>query len=212
MDYDFNYNTSRPHLEIREYGRNIQLMIDYTKTIEDREERNKAANTIVHIMGYLNPHLRDINDFKHKLWDHLFMISNFELDVDSPYPKPNPEELMAKGDRLDYPQQKIKAKHYGKVVEKMIEAAIELEESPEKEYLVEGIANFMKMSYKNWNNNILNDEEIMIDLKKLSDGKLILDIENTQLRYVSPDSPNKNHRHKNYRNKNNNNKYRNRKR
>ena len=117
------YNTQLPHLEIPEYGRNIQVMIDHCITIEDRDERNKCARAIIQIMGQLNPHLRDIADFTHKLWDHLFLISKFKLDVDSPYPRPSAETFTTKPLVVPYPASKIKYKHYGKTIERIIDVA-----------------------------------------------------------------------------------------
>ena len=111
-----DYNTSLPHMIIPEYGRNIQKMIDFAVSVEDREERNKVAQAIINVMGQLNPHLRDVTDFKHKLWDHIFIISDFKLDVDSPYPKPTRETFQTKPERVMYPSNDIRYKHYGKTV------------------------------------------------------------------------------------------------
>lgn len=166
------YNSSRPRLIISEYGRHIQKMIDYAVGIPDREERNKVARAIVGVMGQLNPHLRDVTDFKHKLWDHLFFISNFKLDVDSPYPIPNAETLSQKPKKIPYPSNQIKFKHYGKTVEVMIEKAKNMEDGPHKEAFINTIANFMKMAYMNWNRDTVSDEVIFEHLKMLSGGAL----------------------------------------
>lgn len=173
MEYD--YNTTRKKLILPEYGRNIQKMVDHIMTIEDRDERNKAAKTIIAVMGNLNPHLRDINDFKHKLWDHLAIISDFKLDIDSPYELPKQEELDAKPKKLDYNQKSIRYKHYGHSIVLMIEKAVEMEEGEEKKDLVKMIANHMKKSYLTWNREAVSDEEIFGDLKTLSKGRLELD-------------------------------------
>ena len=141
MEYD--YNTTSKKLILPEYGRNIQKMVDHIMTIEDRDERNKAAKTIIGVMGNLNPHLRDINDFKHKLWDHLAIISDFKLDIDSPYELPEPEELYAKPKKLEYNQKSIRYKHYGHSIVMMIDKAVEMEEGEEKKDLVKMIANHM---------------------------------------------------------------------
>jgi hypothetical protein len=170
MPYD--YNTSRNRLILPEYGRNIQKMVNHIKTIEDREERNKAARTVIGVMGNLNPHLRDVSDFKHKLWDHLAIISNFELDIDSPYDTPAKESLQSKPGRVDYNQHKIKYKHYGRSITLMIEKAVELEDGEEKEDLIRMIAYHMKKSYLTWNREAVSDEEILLDLKTLSKGRL----------------------------------------
>jgi hypothetical protein len=159
-------------------------MIEYTLTIEDREKRSKAANAIVSIMALLNPHLREITDYKHKLWDHLFIISNFKLDVEAPYPMPSPDTLMEKPKRIPYPSKNIKYKHYGKTTELMIQEIIKMEEGPIKESMVEKIANFMKMSYLIWNRDSVDDQQIIEQLRILSEGQLHLK-ENTQLELTS---------------------------
>lgn len=166
------YNTSRSKMSISEYGRNIQKMIEYTATIEDKEKRNRLAKAIINVMGQLNPHLRDVNDFKHKLWDHLFIMSDFKLEVDSPYPIPSRDILEVKPEKLSYPHKNIKYKHYGKNIELMIVKAIEMEESDEKNILIKMIANQMKKSYIAWNKESVTDETIFEHLEKLSNGKL----------------------------------------
>jgi hypothetical protein len=168
------YNSLRPKMIIPEYGRNIQKMVEHAMTVEDREERNKIASAIISVMGQLNPQLRDIADFKHKLWDHLFIISNFKLDVDSPYPKPEPSILTEKPDKVDYPSNKIKVKHYGKIIEGIIDKAQTYEEGDEKQVLVASLANLMKRTYLNWNKDSVDDDVIRKDLLKLSGGKLTL--------------------------------------
>jgi hypothetical protein len=170
MEYD--YNTARKKLILPEYGRNIQKMVNHIKTIEDREERNNAARTVIAVMGNLNPHLRDVNDFKHKLWDHLAIISNFELDIDSPYDWPEEEELKQKPNNVPYNQHPIRYKHYGRSIVLMIEKAVALEEGEEKADLIRMIAYHMKKSYLTWNREAVSDEEILMDLKTLSGGKL----------------------------------------
>ncbi len=159
---------------IPEYGRNIQKMIDFAKTVKDRTERNKVAQSIIDVMGQLNPHLRDITDFKHKLWDHLFIISGFKLDVDSPYPMPTAATFMTKPDRIKIPSQKIKYKHYGKITEDVIAKASQYPEGPEKDLLAEVIANLMKRSYLTWNRDTVSDQTILSQMEELSHGKLEL--------------------------------------
>lgn len=168
------YNTSLPKMIIPEYGRNIQKMIDFAMTVKDREERNKVARAIIDVMGQLNPHLRDVTDFKHKLWDHIFIISDFKLDVDSPYPKPTAETFQTKPDRVLYPSNDIRYKHYGKTVERIIAKGKEYPNGPEKDALVEQIANLMKRSYLTWNRDSVNDEVILKQLEELSKGQLKL--------------------------------------
>ena len=168
------YNTSLPHMIIPEYGRNIQKMIDFAISVEDREERNRVAQAIINVMGQLNPHLRDVTDFKHKLWDHIFIISDFKLDVDSPYPKPTRETFQTKPDKVSYPSNDIRYKHYGKTVERIIAKAKDFKEGDEKNALVEQIANLMKRSYLTWNRDSVNDEVILKHLDELSKGELKL--------------------------------------
>ena len=177
------YNSSRPPLIISEYGRNIQKMIDHAISVEDKEERNKVAQAIIVVMGQLNPHLHDITDFTHKLWDHLYIISDFKLDVDSPYPKPARDTLEQKPEKVKYPSKDIKFLHYGKNVEMMIEKAIAYEEGPEKEALVEIIANLMKKFYLTFNRDSVGDEVILKQLTMLSKGALKAD----NLRLASSD-------------------------
>lgn len=169
------YNTERPKMIIPEYGRNVQSMIDYCCTLKDREERNLCAKAIIQVMGQLNPHLRDVADFTHKLWDHLFIISEFKLDVDSPYPKPTPETFKEKPARLTYPVGKIKYKHYGKTIEAIIKKAKVLKDGPEKDELTRLIANHLKKSYINWNKDSITDDVIFKNLTDLSDGELKID-------------------------------------
>jgi hypothetical protein len=172
MTYD--YNTRRDKLILPEYGRNIQKMVDHIMTIEDREERNKAARTIIGVMGNLNPHLRDVADFKHKLWDHLMVISDFKMDIDSPYETPSKEILNEKPKRVPYPHKKIRFKHYGHSIVLMIEKAVEMEDGEEKQELVRMIAYHMKKSYLTWNREAVDDREILEDLVTLSGNKLEL--------------------------------------
>jgi len=170
MSYD--YNTQRKRMALPEYGRNVQKMVDHIKTIEDREERNRAAKTIIQIMGNLNPQIRDIGDFKHKLWDHLSIIADFNLTIDSPFPPPEREKFIEKPRQVPYRQGDIRFLHYGRIIELMIDAAIELEEGREKEYLTNLIVNQMKKSYITWNRSQVSDEVIINDLKFLSRGRL----------------------------------------
>ena len=167
-------------MNISEYGRNIQKMIEHIMTIEDREKRNQLTRATINVMGQLNPHLRDVNDFKHKLWDHLFIMSDFKLDVDSPYPKPSAQMLARRPERLAYPANNITFKHYGRHIERIIEKACELEPGEEKTALIRLIANHLKKSYLAWNRDAVTDEEIASHLSHLSNGKLELD-ENIKL-------------------------------
>ncbi|MES2133285.1 MAG: DUF4290 domain-containing protein [Bacteroidota bacterium] len=185
------YNTQLPHLQIPEYGRNIQVMIDHCITIEDRDERNKCAKAIIQIMGQLNPHLRDIADFTHKLWDHLFVISKFKLDVDSPYPRPNAETFTTKPKVVPYPATKIRYKHYGKTIERIIDVAKTYDEGAEKQELTRLIANHLKKSYVNWNKDSVTDDVIFKQFKEMTNNELIID-ENSALTHAN-ELKNKNH-------------------
>jgi len=168
------YNTERPKLIIPEYGRHIQKMVDHAITIEDREERNKVAKSIIAVMGNLNPHLRDVPDFQPMLWDQLFIISDFKLDVDSPFPIPTKEELTERPDPLGYPQNHPKYRFYGNNIKRMIDVANEWEEGDKKEALILTIANHMKKSYLNWNKDTVEDDVIFDHLFELSVGKINL--------------------------------------
>ena len=175
------YNTSRQKLVLPEYGRNIQKMVKLTMEESDRDKRNKMAQAIISIMGNMNPHLRDIADFKHKLWDHLAIISDFELDIDSPYETPKIEKLNEKPEQVPYKTKNAKFKHYGQTLEKMISVAIEMEEGELKEILIQLIANHMKKSYLTWNKEAVSDEQIFKDLKIISDGKIDVNFEENKL-------------------------------
>jgi len=166
------YNTERSKLIIAEYGRNIQKMIEYTVTIEDREKRNKSAKAIVNIMAQMNPQVRENEDYLHKLWDHLYYISDFKLDVDSPYPPPSKDTFQRKPDKIPYSDNKITFRHYGKYVEKIIDKVSEMEDGEKKNSLIHIIANHLKKSYLNWNPDSVNDETIFKHLEELSGGRL----------------------------------------
>jgi len=172
--FNLEYNAERPHLIIPEYGRHLQKLIDQAKIIEDRVERNKAARYIIQVMGSLNPHLRDVPDFQHKLWDQIFIMADFKLDVDSPYPIPTREVINLKPDRLDYPQKNPKYRFYGNNIKYMINVANGWEESEMKSALVKVIANHMKKSYLSWNKDTVTDAVIFEHLFELSDGKINL--------------------------------------
>jgi len=181
--HEFDYNSTRNKLILSEYGRNVQNMVKYIVALPTKEERNRYAQVVIDLMGFLNPHLRDVADFKHKLWDHLHIISDFQIDVDSPYPKPSPEAIHLKPEPLRYPHQRIKYKHYGKTIELMIEKAKSIDDPDRKRHMVQAIANFMKMAYVQWNKDSVTDESILSDLYNLSGGQLKLE-ENINLNRV----------------------------
>jgi len=182
---ELEYNTSRNKLVISEYGRHIQKLVEHAIEIKDTKDRQRFVEGIINIMGDLNPHLRDVADFKHKLWDHLYVISNFQLNVDSPYEMPTIEKLFEKPEPLNYPNGKIKYNHYGKVIELMIVEATKMEDNELKKKLVIAIANQMKKSYVNWNLDSVEDDVIFNQLKKLSQNKLEIP-EGTELTKFAP--------------------------
>ncbi len=216
------YNTERPKMLIPEYGRNVQKMVDFAITIADREERNKVATAIIAVMGELKQHLRDAEDYKHKLWTHLFIMSKFQLDVDSPYPLPEPEKLAEKPERMVYPKGTVKIGHYGKTVENLIDVACEMEEGEEKVALIKTIANLMKKFHLMFNSSSVENENIIAHLEKLSQGKLKIDdlsffkdtndilkvigTPNYKQDYSSSSNRTNNNRHRNNNNNNNKNK------
>ena len=172
MIKNLEYNTNRENLIIPEYGRHIQKMINYASSRESKEERNKLANSIISVMGNLQPHFRDVSDFQHKLWDQLFIISDFKLDADSPFEKPSKEVLDAKPAPLDYPQNYPKYRFYGNNIKIMIDEAINWDDGEMKEALIYTIANHMKKCYLNWNKDTVKDQVILDHLFELSDSKI----------------------------------------
>lgn len=161
-------------MPLPEYGRSIQNMVDHALTIEDRAERQRCANTIINIMGSMFPHLRDVPDFKHKLWDHLAIMSDFKLDIDYPYEIIRKDNLDTKPDSIPYSNTKILYRHYGRTLEVLIKKAIEFPEGDERQNLIALICNHMKKDYLAWNKDTVDDRKIADDLAELSDGKLQL--------------------------------------
>ncbi len=166
------YNTTRNHLTMREYGRHIQKMVEHLLSIEDRDRRQANAYAVIELMGFLNPHLKNVEDFRHKLWDHLFYISDFKLDVDSPYPIPQKETYKAKPDPIPYPKRYPKFSHLGKNLELVINKALK-EESPEKRQgFANAIAYYMKLAYNNWHKDTVHDDAIQSELNSITKGQL----------------------------------------
>jgi Domain of unknown function (DUF4290) len=166
------YNTSRNYLSMREYGRHIQKMVEYLLTIEDRNERQQQTRSVIELMGFLNPHLKNVEDFRHMLWDHLFFISDFKLDVDSPYPIPQKETYKAKSEPMGYPKRYPKFSHLGKNLELVINKALS-EENPEKKAgFANSIAYYMKLSYSNWHKELVHDDAIRSELNNITNGEL----------------------------------------
>ena len=174
MEDTLQYNTQRSPLRIPEYGRHIQKMVDQATEQPKKEQRNKMAHAIIGVMGNLNPHLRDVPDFQHKLWDQLFIMSDFLLDVDSPYPTPEKEVLAARPNPLSYPQNFPRYRFYGNNIKRMIEAAITFPDGEQKDALVFVIANHMKKCFLNWNKDTVEDSVIFEHLFEISEGKINL--------------------------------------
>ena len=174
MTDSLEYNTEREHLNIPEYGRHLQKMVNYAKSRETKEERNKLAKAIISVMGNMQPHLRDVPDFQHKLWDQLYIMADFDIDVDSPFEKPSREKLSARPEALKYPQNHPKYRCYGNNIKTMIDVANTWEEGELKEALVYTIANHMKKCFLNWNKDTVEDEVIFNHLYELSEGKIDL--------------------------------------
>ncbi len=166
------YNTIRNQLVMREYGRHIQKMIEHLVSIEDPERRQANAQAVIELMGFLNPHLKNVEDFRHKLWDHLFLISDFKLEVKSPYPIPTKETLKAKPKPLHYPKRYPKFSHLGKNLEVIISKALK-EENPDKRLgFANAVAYYMKLAYNNWHKEIVHDDAIQSELTSITDGQL----------------------------------------
>ncbi|MDG1040676.1 MAG: DUF4290 domain-containing protein [Polaribacter sp.] len=178
MEFQLEYNSERPLMIIPEYGRHIQKLVDHCVALEDKEARNTMAKAIVDVMGNLQPHLRDVPDFKHKLWDQLFIMSGFGLDADSPYEKPSKEELQEKPESLPYPKSASRYRYYGNNIQAMIDVALAWEEGEKRAALVYTIANHMKKCYLNWNKDTVDDAVIFNHLYDLSDAKI--DIRNSE--------------------------------
>ena len=157
---------------MREYGRHIQRMVEHVLTIEDREQRQKQAQVVIELMGALNPHLKNVEDFRHMLWDHLFFISDFKLDVDSPYPKPQKETYKAKPDPLNYPRRYPRYSHLGKNLELVIDKALNEEDPEKKAGFAHAIAYYMKLAYSNWHKELVHDDAIRAELDSITGGEL----------------------------------------
>ncbi|HOX76461.1 MAG TPA: DUF4290 domain-containing protein [Bacteroidales bacterium] len=168
------YNTQKNKLIIAEYGRNLQQMAMDCANIEDREKRTRIAEFIVNVMAQMNPKVKESGEYKQKLWDHLYIMSDFKLDVDSPYPPPSREVLLFAHKSIKYQQSNIRYRHYGKNIEMIIDKAVTYDEGPEKEALIKTIANHLKKSYLNWNRNSVDDEVILKNLGELSGNRLKL--------------------------------------
>lgn len=195
------YNTQEKRLPMPEYGRAVQKMVDHAVSIEDCDERQRCANTIVAVMGNMYPQLRDMPDFKHKLWDHLAVMADFKLDIDYPYEVASPETLHTTPQRIEYPKGNIRYRHYGRCVEEMMKKACAMPDGEERDQLLRLIAAQMKKEYILWNKDSVEDEKIVEDIKEYSAGSISLDAEQLNLGvYRAPaQQQNKNQKGKNNR-------------
>ncbi|MCF8460212.1 MAG: DUF4290 domain-containing protein [Flavobacteriales bacterium] len=182
LDYEMEYNTAREQMQIPEYGRNIQKMIEFAKTLEDKNERNKAANSIIKVMGQVNPALKGNEDLTHKIWDHMFIISGFDFDVDSPFPKPVKEDFEKGPDKIPYPENEIAHRHYGRVIEALIKKVAAVESEEDRLKMGVALANTMKRAYLNWNRDTVENRVILKNLRDMSGGKINLP-EDTELEH-----------------------------
>ena len=213
MEFNLEYNSDRPLMKIPEYGRHIQKLVDHCIALETVEERKKMADAIVDVMGNLQPHLRDVPDFKHKLWDQIYIMSEFKLDVESPYGKPDKQELEAKPEPLPYPKMASRYRFYGHNIQTMIKVALSWDEGELKTALIFNIANHMKKCYLNWNKDTVDDAVIFKHLKDLSNGEFdltesdeVLSASSNLLKKTNPTKSTVKHQHnRNPHNKNNRN-------
>jgi len=179
------YNTLQKKLILPEYGRHVHLMVQHAIQIKDRDQRNVAAQTIIGVMGNLMPHLRETPDFKHKLWDHLHLMSEFKLDIYAPYPLQSPSEMVEKPRTVPYPQSHIRQKHYGKILTDMIRETGKMKDSPQKNSLIQLLATQMRKSYIAWNRSEINPEQVIQDIWDMTDGKIVLNPELVQFTEIN---------------------------
>ena len=197
------YNTQQMRMPLPEYGRSIQNMVNYALTLETKEERQQCASTIIDVMSNMFPHLRDVPDFKHKLWDHLAIMSDFKLDIDYPYEIVRKDNLHTRPDSIPYPQSRIRYRYYGKTTERLVQKAVEIEDENERNQLVAMIASHMKKNYLTWNRDSVDDDTINDDLLELSEGRLKLNDDIVKLMNVR--QPQYQNRHKSRNNQRRNN-------
>ncbi len=174
MNTLFEYNTQKKNLLLPEYGRNVLLLVEHLKQIQNKQERNEFAFRLIDLMGAMNPHLRDIENFKHILWDHLAIMTDFNLDIDWQYPLPTPEIIYQKPSKLPYNQNKIGFRYYGKTIELMIQEASKMEDSRERDVLIKTIGNHMKKQYLMWNKEVVEDSTILNDIEFITNGRIKL--------------------------------------
>jgi hypothetical protein len=199
------YNTTRSKMLMPEYGRNVQKMVEYLVTVEDREKRLKQAEVVIELMGTLNPHLKTIEDYKHKLWDHLYQMTDFNLDVDSPYPCPTPEMVFKKPEVLPYPQESIQHRHLGKNIEALLEKALAETDQEKRHGLTQAIGYYMKLAYANWHKEPVHDDMIKNELAEITGGALKYETGGYRVHVDIGSNNNNNNRGFKQRNNNNNN-------
>jgi hypothetical protein len=196
------YNTQRSKMIMREYGRHVQQMVEHVASIKDEKKRNEQVKIIIELMGQMNPHLRNVEEFRHKIYDHIYIMANYNIDIESPYPKPDRAIIEKKPDPLPYPRQKLAYRHYGKNISRMIEKAKTFTEPEKKEVYVQYLANYMKLVHNNWNKENVTDDVIRQDLKVMSRGELELSSDTELQNFRTPvQQPQRNygkqhHRHK----------------
>jgi hypothetical protein len=191
------YNTTRELMKIREYGRNVHNMVTHLRSIEDREKRQKNAEAIIEIMAILNPQANAMEDYRHKLWDHLFLMADYQLDVDSPYEIPTQEIKQRKPEPLPYPKNKIRWNHFGKTFERIYEKALVETDEEKKQGFIQVLALFMKVAYSNWHKEAIHDDMIKDELSLISKGQLLYDpslkfkdfVDSTDLPTINPVNP-----------------------
>jgi hypothetical protein len=200
------YNTTRSRMLMPEYGRNVQKMVEYLVTVDDREKRLKQAEIIIELMGTLNPHLKTIEDYKHKLWDHLFQMTEFQLDVDAPYPCPTPEMIFKKPEVLPYPQNSIKHRHLGRNIQGLLDKAVNEPDNEKRHGLTQAIGYYMKLAYGNWHKEPVHDDMIKNELAEITGGKLKYETGGYRVTFdTNPASNNNNSNNRNFKQRNNNN-------
>lgn len=195
------YNTTRSQLLMPEYGRNVQKMIEFLTTVEDKEKRLKNAEVIIELMGTLNPHLKTIEDYKHKLWDHLYQMTGFNLEVDSPYPPPTPEAVFKKPEVLAYPQKSIAHRHLGRNIAQLLDRALAETDQDKRQGLTQTIGYYMKLAYGNWHKEPVHDDMIKNEIKEITGGALQYETGGYRVQY---DTNRPNFKQRNNNNNNNN--------
>jgi hypothetical protein len=171
------YNTERPHLILKEYGRNVQKLVEYIRTVPDKDKRTELAYTLIELIKQLTPTIKDQPEDPQRVWDDLYIIADFNLDINSPYPVPERDILFKKPDRVDYPQSQVRFKHYGKNIEKLVKEALKLEDAQERQDAIIYLGKLMKTFYGNWNKETLDDSVILKDIQEMSGGALDMTIE-----------------------------------